>query len=54
MTNAFEYGDALLPQNDEAPPPPVKTEEVSANTEPNPSAIAPNQPYVNLATYVNI
>jgi hypothetical protein len=43
MTNAFEYGDALLPQ------PEGNTE--STNTEPaSPPPIASNQPYLNLAT----
>lgn len=48
MTNAFEYGDALM-QGDEPPPTPMKVE-VSANTEPHPSPIPTNQPYINLAT----
>ncbi|KAJ7595834.1 rab-GTPase-TBC domain-containing protein [Mycena floridula] len=42
MTNAFEYGDALLPQsesvNDDEPPP-------------SPPPLAPNLPYLNLATF---
>lgn len=38
MTNAFEYGDALLPQGDE---------DGSGETTP----VETNQPYINLATY---
>ena len=38
MTNAFEYGDALLPQKDE---------DGSGETTP----VETNQPYINLATY---
>ncbi len=49
MTNAFEYGDALLPQG-EGRVTPESTKEVSANTEPTASPIALNQPYLNLAT----
>ena len=42
MTNAFEYGDALLPR-----------EEGANDSEPLPSpTIASNLPYLNLATYV--
>jgi len=52
MSNAFEYGDAALEQ----PPPsptPSSDEPVSANTEPTPSTIPSNQPYLNIATYVS-
>jgi len=43
MTNAFEYGDALLPQ----------AEEHAEGDEPaSPPPLAPNLPYLNLATYV--
>ena len=51
MSNAFEYGDAELEQ---PPPSPVLSinEPVSANTEPPPSSIPSNQPYLNIATYV--
>ncbi|PPQ85269.1 hypothetical protein CVT25_010042 [Psilocybe cyanescens] len=46
MTNAFEYGDALLPQI------PSKSEGESNNAEPtSPPPIASNQPYLNLATF---
>ncbi|KAF8637257.1 hypothetical protein AX17_002951 [Amanita inopinata Kibby_2008] len=42
MTNAFEYGDALLPQREES----------SGDGEPSsPSSIESNQPYLNLATF---
>lgn len=41
MTNAFEYGDALLP-----PP------EMSTQTEGEPTRVESNTPYLNLATYV--
>lgn len=43
MTNAFEYGDALLPR-----PEPKEGEEVPQS----PPPIESNQPYLNLATYV--
>lgn len=36
MTNAFEYGDALLPED----------------TDKNAAEFAHNKPYLNLATYV--
>ena len=39
MRNAFEYGDTLLPQNEGG-----SGEETSVKT---------NQPYINLATYVD-
>lgn len=48
MTNAFEYGDALLPDELKAPPPP--SSEVSANTPSTASSVASNQPYLNKAT----
>ncbi|TFK61250.1 TBC-domain-containing protein [Pluteus cervinus] len=42
MTNAFEYGDTLLPERGESGP----------NGEPlSPQTISPNQPYLNLATF---
>lgn len=41
MTNAFEYGDALLPH-----------EEGEKGAEPKSPPIGSNQPYLNLATYV--
>jgi hypothetical protein len=42
MTNAFEYGDALLP-----------TPELKEGKEPSsPPPVESNQPYLNLATYV--
>lgn len=43
MTNAFEYGDALLPQ--------PEAEKSDGETTPTPT-ISSNQPYLNLATYV--
>lgn len=43
MTNAFEYGDALLPRPED------ETGEVDEPSSPPP--IASNQPYLNLATY---
>lgn len=46
MTNAFEYGDALLPE------PETKVAETEGDT-PSPK-IGSNQPYLNLATYVSI
>lgn len=54
MTNAFEYGDALLPENEGAT---TMTEalsnelynELSSGT-PRSGAIGTNQPYLNLAT----
>lgn len=46
MTNAFEYGDALLPQNNQ-------DGDAAADTRPtSPTPIASNQPYLNLATSV--
>lgn len=42
MSNAFEYGDALLPQ------------ETDLDTGENiPAQIGDNQPYLNLATYAS-
>lgn len=43
MSNAFEYGDALLPQ-------PEKPD----TEDPSLSPIESNQPYLNLATYVSL
>src|SRR6266704_2015659 len=43
MSNAFEYGDALLPQP-----------EKSDTEDPSLSPIESNQPYLNLATYVSL
>lgn len=43
MTNAFEYGDALLPQSEEA-------KEGDAEPE-SPRPVESNQPYLNLATF---
>jgi len=45
MSNAFEYGDALLP--------PVESEKKNQEDEETPPqrTIAPNQPYLNLATF---
>jgi hypothetical protein len=43
MTNAFEYGDALLPR------PEAKEEEEVPDS---PPPMESNQPYLNLATYV--
>jgi hypothetical protein len=51
MTNAFEYGDALLPDNGEAVTSPAQPE-VSANTPSMNSPVASNQPYLNKATLV--
>lgn len=46
MTNAFEYGDALLPQI-------PRTEGHNPDAEPStPPPISSNQPYLNLATSV--
>ncbi|KAJ3497556.1 hypothetical protein NLJ89_g10334 [Agrocybe chaxingu] len=45
MTNAFEYGDALLPQ-------PEQSKSKDSNTEPeSPPPVSSNQPYLNLATF---
>jgi hypothetical protein len=43
MTNAFEYGDSLLPQH---------TDGKTGATEPQ--VIGQNQPYLNLATWVTL
>ena len=43
MSNAFEYGDALLPE--------AATGE-SPGSDDTPPQIESNQPYLNLATYV--
>jgi len=50
LISSLEYGDAELEQ----PPSPALSinEPVSANTEPPPSSIPSNQPYLNIATYV--
>ena len=45
MTNAFEYGDALLPQPADTP----KNDNTTAEPT-SPLPIASNQPYLNLAT----
>lgn len=45
MSNAFEYGDALLPE--------TATGE-SPDSEDAPPQIGSNQPYLNLATYVHV
>jgi len=50
MTNAFEYGDALLPEEQKSPPP--SASEVSANTPSNNEHMPSNQPYLNRATLV--
>ncbi|KAF9482599.1 TBC-domain-containing protein [Pholiota conissans] len=44
MTNAFEYGDALLPQNN-------KSSDATDSRPTSPAPIASNQPYLNLATF---
>ncbi|KAF7309407.1 hypothetical protein MIND_00311500 [Mycena indigotica] len=44
MTNAFEYGDALLPPSDEEP---IKNEQGGET----PPSLPTNQPYLNLATF---
>jgi hypothetical protein len=45
MTNAFEYGDALLPPSEEEPEKNEQGGEI-------PPSVPTNQPYLNLATYV--
>lgn len=45
MANAFEYGDALLPQ------PPLDNNTSNAD-DPTSPQIGSNQPYLNLATFV--
>jgi len=52
MSNAFEYGDAMLEQPLPSPMPSI-SEPVSANTEPTPSSILSNQPYLNIVTYAS-
>ena len=52
MSNAFEYGDALLPHNEQPQHAEEETEESSANTPPKTPTVETNQPYMNLATYV--
>ena len=50
MANAFEYGDALLPQ-----PPSDSPENNTSNAnadDPTSPQIGSNQPYLNLATFV--
>ena len=51
MANAFEYGDALLPQ-----PPPESPNSPESNTsdadDPTSPQLGSNQPYLNLATFV--
>ncbi|KAF4611272.1 hypothetical protein D9613_006620 [Agrocybe pediades] len=47
MTNAFEYGDALLPKPDNAP----ATGESGDQEVSSPPPIPSNQPYLNLATF---
>ena len=47
MANAFEYGDALLPQ-----PTPDSPENTSNTDVPTSPQIGSNQPYLNLATFV--
>lgn len=44
MTNAFEYGDALLP-------PPASDSGLTGNEPSSPPPIASNQPYLNLPTF---
>ncbi|KAJ7863176.1 rab-GTPase-TBC domain-containing protein [Mycena leptocephala] len=44
MTNAFEYGDALLPPSEDPP----ETNEQGGET---PPSVPTNQPYLNLATF---
>lgn len=45
MTNAFEYGDALLPENN-------KTNDAEDSESTSSAPIGSNQPYLNLATFV--
>ena len=48
MTNAFEYGDALLPDHEEGE---GKTYgEEKTDSEPTPPRTGSNTPYINLAT----
>ena len=48
MANAFEYGDALLPQ----PPPDSLENSTSDADSPTSPQLGSNQPYLNLATFV--
>lgn len=48
MSNAFEYGDALLPQFE----PPASEAPAQAGSESGSQPVGSNQPYLNLATYV--
>ena len=48
MANAFEYGDALLPQ----PPPDSPESNASDTDDPTSPQLGSNQPYLNLATFV--
>ena len=48
MANAFEYGDALLPQ----PPPDSPESNISNDDDPTSPQLGSNQPYLNLATFV--
>ncbi|KIM22819.1 hypothetical protein M408DRAFT_277951 [Serendipita vermifera MAFF 305830] len=50
MTNAFEYGDALQPENGQ-PAPVTPQTEVSANSPSANPEVASNQPYLNKATF---
>jgi hypothetical protein len=49
MTNAFEYGDALLPPPEEEPVP-----ELNEQGGETPPSVPTNQPYLNLATCVHL
>ncbi|KAF8074543.1 rab-GTPase-TBC domain-containing protein [Lyophyllum atratum] len=51
MTNAFEYGDALLPQAENADEEEGEKDETSASEITPPPVIESNQPYLNLATF---
>jgi hypothetical protein len=48
MTHAFEYGDALLPEDGGG----TTMDEELSNEETKASTIGSNQPYLNLATSV--
>ena len=48
MANAFEYGDALLPQ----PPPDSPENNTFDADDPTSPQLGSNQPYLNLATFV--
>jgi len=45
MSNAFEYGDALLPETTSGGP---------LDSDGMPPQVESNQPYLNLATYVSL